>query len=249
MKTPLYGLILGGGLGVFDGLSALVSAPEVAPQIVGIVVGSTIKGLLTGVLIGLFARRFRSLPLGLAFGLAIGLLFAYGVYYAGDFLHLSGIFAVITFGIALRYFERAWITLQIADDVGRFWDLAALAANAIVFFMVGASLGIGRVTHEPAFIAACLLGVAIARIAVAGLLLPAGFPRAWLGVVRVAGMRGALSLALALSIPASVAYRPAIVDATFAVVLATLLASSLTVPRAVARVAEYDRGKRVDYPN
>jgi hypothetical protein len=79
MKTPLYGLILGGGLGVFDGLSALVSAPEVAPQIVGIVIGSTVKGLLTGVLIGLFARKFRSFPLGLAFGLAIGLVLAYGV--------------------------------------------------------------------------------------------------------------------------------------------------------------------------
>jgi hypothetical protein len=79
MKTPLYGLILGGGLGVFDGLSALVSAPEVAPQIVGIVIGSTVKGLLTGVLIGLFARKVRSFPLGLAFGLAIGLVLAYGV--------------------------------------------------------------------------------------------------------------------------------------------------------------------------
>jgi hypothetical protein len=63
MKTPLYGLILGGTLGVFDGLSALVSAPEVAPQIVGIVIGSTVKGLLTGVLIGLFARKVRSFPL------------------------------------------------------------------------------------------------------------------------------------------------------------------------------------------
>jgi len=79
MKTPLYGLILGGGLGVFDGLSALVSAPEVAPQIVGIVIGSTVKGIITGVLIGLFARKFGSFPLGLAFGLAVGVLLAYGV--------------------------------------------------------------------------------------------------------------------------------------------------------------------------
>jgi hypothetical protein len=79
MKTPLYGLIIGGVLGIFDGLSALVSAPEVAPQIAGIVIGSTIKGLLTGVLIGIFARKVRSFPLGLVFGLAVGLLLAYGV--------------------------------------------------------------------------------------------------------------------------------------------------------------------------
>ena len=79
MKTPLYGLILGGTLGIFDGLSALVSAPEVAPQIASIVIGSTVKGLITGLAIGFFARRFRSLPLGLAFGLGIGVLLAYGV--------------------------------------------------------------------------------------------------------------------------------------------------------------------------
>jgi hypothetical protein len=79
MKTPLYGLILGGVLGIFDGLSALVSAPEVAPQITSIVIGSTVKGLITGVLIGLFARKVHSFPLGLLFGLTIGLLLAYGV--------------------------------------------------------------------------------------------------------------------------------------------------------------------------
>jgi hypothetical protein len=82
VSKPVFGLILGGVLGIFDGLSALVSAPEVAPQIVGIVgivIGSTFKGLITGVLIGYFARKVHSLPLGLLFGLAVGALLAYGV--------------------------------------------------------------------------------------------------------------------------------------------------------------------------
>lgn len=79
MSKPVFGLILGGILGIFDGLSALVSAPEVAPQIVGIVIGSTFKGLIAGALIGYFARKVHSLPLGLLFGLAVGALLAYGV--------------------------------------------------------------------------------------------------------------------------------------------------------------------------
>ena len=79
MSKPLFGLILGGVLGIFDGLSALVSAPEVAPQITSIVIGSTFKGLLAGVLIGYFARKVRSLPLGIVFGLVVSLLLAYGV--------------------------------------------------------------------------------------------------------------------------------------------------------------------------
>lgn len=81
MNKPVLGMMLGGVLGIFDGLSALVSAPETAPGIVGIVIGSTIKGLITGVLIGWFARKVDSLPLGILFGLAMGLFFAFLVAY------------------------------------------------------------------------------------------------------------------------------------------------------------------------
>ena len=73
----MFGMLLGGVLGIFDGLTALVSAPDVAPQIMSIVVGSMIKGILTGALIGLFAKRIGSLPLGIVFGLAVGLVLAY----------------------------------------------------------------------------------------------------------------------------------------------------------------------------
>jgi hypothetical protein len=64
-------------LGIFDGLTALVSAPEVAPQIMGIVIGSTVKGLIVGVLTGWFANKVQSLPAGLLFGLAVGAFFAF----------------------------------------------------------------------------------------------------------------------------------------------------------------------------
>lgn len=77
MNKPVFGLLLGGVLGVFDGLSALVSAPDLKPEIAGIVIGSTFKGLIAGVLIGYFARKVNSLPLGIAFGLSVGLLLAF----------------------------------------------------------------------------------------------------------------------------------------------------------------------------
>jgi hypothetical protein len=78
MSKPVFGMLLGGILGVFDGLTALFT-PEVAPEIVGIVIGSTIKGIITGLLIGFFARKVHSLPLGIVFGLAVGLLLAWAV--------------------------------------------------------------------------------------------------------------------------------------------------------------------------
>ena len=81
MKKPVFGMLLGGVLGIFDGLSALVSAPETAPGIVGIVIGSTIKGIIAGVAIGWFARKVNSLPLGILFGTAVGLFLAFLVSY------------------------------------------------------------------------------------------------------------------------------------------------------------------------
>ncbi len=77
MNKPVLGLVIGGLLGVFDGLSALLSAPEVAPGIVGIVIGSTFKGLIAGIAIGYFSKKVKSLPLGIVFGLAVGAFLAF----------------------------------------------------------------------------------------------------------------------------------------------------------------------------
>jgi hypothetical protein len=76
LKKPLFATLLGGVLGIFDGLTALFT-PEVRDQIVGIVIGSTIKGILTGVIIGFFATKVRSLAIGTIFGLIVGAFFAY----------------------------------------------------------------------------------------------------------------------------------------------------------------------------
>ena len=72
MNKPVFGLALGGILGIFDGLSALVTSPEVSSQIVGIVIGSTFKGVIAGVVIGWFAKKVNSLPLGVLVGLLVG---------------------------------------------------------------------------------------------------------------------------------------------------------------------------------
>ncbi len=78
MSKPVFGLILGGILGIFDGLTALFT-PAARAQIVGIVIGSTFKGLVAGILIGWFAKKVSSLPLGILFGLSVGLVLAYAV--------------------------------------------------------------------------------------------------------------------------------------------------------------------------
>ena len=77
MKKWLLGMILGGALGVLDGLSALVSAPETRPMILGIVIGSTVKGVLAGALIGWYAYKVPSMSKGIVVGLVVGAFLAF----------------------------------------------------------------------------------------------------------------------------------------------------------------------------
>ncbi len=78
MTKPLFGLLLGGILGIFDGLTAYFT-PEVRDQLMVIVASSTVKGLIAGLSIGFFAKKVDNLPVGIVFGLGVGLLLAWAV--------------------------------------------------------------------------------------------------------------------------------------------------------------------------
>ena len=78
MNKPVFAMLLGGFLGIFDGLTALVSGgPEIPEQIWGIVAGSTFKGVMAGLIVGLVARKTQSTPIIVGVGLAVGALFAF----------------------------------------------------------------------------------------------------------------------------------------------------------------------------
>ncbi|HEX7420183.1 MAG TPA: hypothetical protein VF505_09875 [Thermoanaerobaculia bacterium] len=76
MNKVIVGLLLGGLLGIFDGLTAWFT-PAVRAGIIGIVIGSCIKGMIAGVAAGWFARKVQSVVAGLLFGLGVGLVLAW----------------------------------------------------------------------------------------------------------------------------------------------------------------------------
>jgi hypothetical protein len=113
MSKPALGLLIGGLLGLIDGLSALLY-PGTASMIVPIIVGSTIKGLVTGVAMGVLARRLRSVPIGILGGLALGLALSYvaamtpdpeGQHHYAEIMLPGAILGVIV-GFATQRFGR-----------------------------------------------------------------------------------------------------------------------------------------------
>jgi len=88
MNRIAVGVLVGGVLGILDGLTAWFT-PEVRPEIIGIVIGSTAKGLVAGAIIGFFARKVTSLGWTLAFGTFVGALLAFAVAHMGGKYYLE----------------------------------------------------------------------------------------------------------------------------------------------------------------
>ncbi|MDP2054048.1 MAG: hypothetical protein Q8L75_10455 [Acidobacteriota bacterium] len=87
MKKPVFAMLLGGFLGIFDGLTALVTGgPEIPSQIGAIVAGSTFKGVIAGAIIGLVAQKTQSMAITLAVGVTVGAFLAYLVTIGGPYL-------------------------------------------------------------------------------------------------------------------------------------------------------------------
>lgn len=218
-------------------LAAIIGTASAAH--VGAIAGQALLGSFAGIALGAIvgiacAYVVRKHPNALAQGLATGIA-AYGAYALADRFGWSGIFAVIACGIALRERQGYAIGDAVAETVELGWERAATVANLCLFFLVGTAVESAHLWSERAFLGIVLTAVIIARFVLAyGLLaLLPRMLRSWKTLVRFAGVRGALSLALALALPAEIPMRSLIVDATFVVVIATLLLGSLTLERRV----------------
>ncbi|MBV8356035.1 MAG: cation:proton antiporter, partial [Candidatus Eremiobacteraeota bacterium] len=99
---------------------------------------------------------------------------------------------------------------------------------------------VDRLLHEPRLIGFALLAVVLSRAVVAYGLPPFRVLQShgwrWRTVIGVAGIRGGLALALALSLPPAMPQRAQIIDAVFAVVLFTVVVQGLSVGPLVRRL-------------
>lgn len=225
-RATLVVLVAGGGTRGLSG-AALQAA-------LGVMIGIVI-GLLLAYLAAFALRDAVTTPVQSGATLAG----AYGAYALAESHGWSGIFAVIAFGIALREFERHRLSVASAHGVEVFWNQAAVLANVALFFLIGAALDFTRLRYALTLEAAAIISVILSRSMVAyGLLRIAKLHLQpfWMTVVRMAGIRGALALALAIATPAAVAQRGSVINATFTVVVVTILVASLTLRSRMERL-------------
>ena len=193
-----------------------------------------VGGIAIGAVAGLLCAAVLRATDATEYEVTVTIVLAYGAYLVATALHCSGIFATAAGAITLRAVVRRLPgALNNSDEVDRVWAAAAFMANAVVFLATGLLIVPSRIVHEPALVVTAVAGVALARV---GLALAATRVRADRITIFLAGMRGALPLALALSLPDTLPYRAPIIDATFAVVLVTIVAQGAPLEIVLARL-------------
>lgn len=191
----------------------------------------TAGGVAVGAVVGYAVRLlFRVVARQLPLVAVLTAIAAYGAYFIADYLSVSGIMAVV-FAAIVAAGSRSLSRLSDQDRawVANFWAVVAFVANTGVFVLIGVSIHMADIA---AIWPAALLGIAavmLGRPLIVHLLAPVsallGRPLkpSWKNAIALAGMRGALSMALALSLPVGYPDRALLVAMVFAVVLFTIV--------------------------
>ncbi|NJR40426.1 MAG: sodium:proton antiporter [Leptolyngbyaceae cyanobacterium CSU_1_4] len=166
------------------------------------------------------------------------LVSAYGTYLITEDLGGSGVIAVVTVGLILGNFgSRIGMNPRTRIIVSEFWDFLAFFVNSIVFLLIGDQIRFGTLMDNLNIIAITLVGMIAAR-AIATFAL-SSFCNHFTQTDKISfsqqtllwwgGLRGAVSIALALSVPVALPERDTVVSVVFGVVLFTLLVQGLTI--------------------
>ncbi|TPG20594.1 sodium:proton antiporter [Sphingomonas koreensis] len=201
--------------------------------------------LLVTIVGGLASGAIVALPLIVIAGrttdrlveITLTMLIAYGAFLLAEHFHASGVLATLTAGLIVGNYGFLG---SISDDgrsgVLHHWEFSAFLINSLIFILIGgleATMPILAVIEAAAI--ATLLSLAgraaavypvVAAFARSHLAVPARYQH----VLFWGGLRGALALALALTLPASIPERGEIIVVAFAVVAFSIFVQGLTMP-------------------
>ena len=183
--------------------------------------------------------------------ITLTLVAAYGAFIIADhYLATSGVMAVLAAGVTIGYYAPTRHRRRVHEYLEMFWEDAAFVANSLIFLMLGFSekVFLGHAGSNPQGllypVLTAIAVVLLVRFAVVFSLVPVlnltrrraePVGRGYQVVLAWGGLRGAIAIALAISLPSHFPYRWQIIDFTFGVTLFTLLVNGTTMQWVMAR--------------
>ena len=199
--------------------------------------GGVLLGLATGYVAYRAMRSIDEYNLEVIISLALVMM----TYSAGIALHVSGPIAVVVAGLIIgNHGTRYAISDRTREHINTFWALTDEILNAVLFLLIGLEVIILTIPDRVVWLMAGAIPIVLAArfVAVAAplgaLRLREQFTAGAVPVLTWGGLRGGISVALALSLPA-VSAKESILAITYAVVVFSIIVQGLTFKRVVAR--------------
>jgi len=196
-------------------------------------VGGTAIGIGVGFVI---LRAIRRQP-DVTVSVMLTILSAYASYIAAEEAHASGILAAAACGVYSGWHQSEYFDADTRLTATSFWRIMVFGLEALLFVLLGLQLDsvvdeVGNAELGRLFVVGLVLAAITIAVRLLFTLLPVapGLSVKERIVVGWCGMRGAISLAAALSIAATVQGRAEVVFLTFVVILVTLVGQGLTLP-------------------
>jgi CPA1 family monovalent cation:H+ antiporter len=178
---------------------------------------------------------------------ALTTVLAFGAFLIAEELHVSGVLAVVVAGLVNGNIGPRGMSPTTHILVTSFWEYAAFVSNSIIFLLIGLEIDPTRLFTisglEPILLA--ILAVLMARaVIIYGLSwISKDIPNRWRHVMFWGGLRGAISLILALSLPKLGTWTTDLQNMAFAVVLYTILVQGFTMGPMVRRMRLTERSE------
>jgi len=213
-------------------------------------VGGVLIGLVLGWAISLLIARVDDYLIETT----LTTLLAFGSYLLAERLHFSGVLAVVAAGLINGNLGPRGMSPTTRIVLFNFWEYVAFLANSLIFLLLGLQVNIPALLASWSSILWAILAVLAARALVVYSLgwivnkFADPIPKRWQHVLNWGGLRGAVALALVLSLPSNFADRDQFRLMAFGVVLFTLLVQSTTMRPLIHRLGIITRSpSQIEY--
>lgn len=208
-------------------------------QLIVVILGGVAIGLVLGYLgVGLLVRSDDNFS-----GILLTVALALGAYQLGHWVGASGVVAVVVAGLLVGNMGSSDLgTASERITLYSFWDYAGFGVNTFIFLLIGIEVNLSTLWQIlPAVLLAILayqMGRALSVYSLLAIVkwIDRPIPLRWQHILFLGNIKGSLSMALVLSLPASLTGRGYLIAIVFGAVLLSLVFQGLSLPWFIKRL-------------
>jgi CPA1 family monovalent cation:H+ antiporter len=248
----IFSIALTIGAAVAEGTGEVFSVGDAVIEFVRVALGGLAVGSILGYLVSAVVLKNVDDHL---IETATSVALAFGSYVIAEQFHVSGILAVVAAGLFVGNLGTQNTSPTTRLTLENFWEFLAFVVNSLVFLLIGLEADLRQLQLNLPLLVVAIIAVLLSRAIVVYLLTwlhgvvdtKRRIPVAYRHIMYWGGLRGAISLALALSLSGEIFGKVVAQEfqlMTFGVVLFTLLVQGTTIGPLIRRLGLAEKSEQ-----